>query len=219
MSLASCAGPCLGLHCVLGVVSICEAMRDLALAHAGELLEVVAGSGLKGVTIVPYSLGCGNGYCMASMLHAAQLRVQLVLLDGHVHFAHAPPQEPHDPYAGNPMIDLLKHGTGVKLVDDEEALRQQLGWTAETMRQALEMIKMYLREDDCHAAVAYNRLPPSLQGVGEVAVLYVESKTPCYSGARFANRRRMSCGHNEMCTDERAVAEAADMVRSLCEGA
>ena len=117
------------------------------------------------------------------------------------------------------MIDLLKHGTGVKLVDDEEALRQQLGWTAETMRQALEMIKMYLKEDGCHAAVAYNRLPPSLQGVGEVAVLYVESKEPCSSGARFANRRRMSCGHEVMTLDERAAAVVAYIVRSLCEGA
>ena len=136
-------------------------------------------------------------------------------LDGYVHFTHAPPQEPFDPQARDPFIDLLRHGAGVKLVDDEEALRQQLGYSAETMRQALEMIKMYLGEDDCHAAAAYNRLPPSLQGMGEVAVLYVESKELCCSGARFANRRRMSCGHNEMCFDE-AAAVVAYVVRSLC---
>ena len=100
-------------------------------------------------------------------------------------------------------------------------MRQQLGYSAEKMRRTLEMIKMYLGEDDCHAAVAYNRLPPSLQGVGEVAVLYVESKARCSSGERFANRRRMSCGHEEMCSDERAVAVVAYTMRSYlyCETA
>ena len=113
------------------------------------------------------------------------------------------------------------HGTGVEVADDEEleALRQRLGYTAEAIRVNIEMAKIFLGKEGCKATVCYLQLPPSLHHISVLPVLYVESSAPCSSGEHFADRRRMSCTHDSMCSDdEKAAGSVAYMVRSFCGG-
>ena len=84
------------------------------------------------------------------------------------------------------------------------------------MRANIEMAKMFLGKEGCDATEGYLQLPPSLQGISHVPVLYLESTAPNSSGEHFADRRRMSCAHDSMCSDdEKAAGAVAYMVRSF----
>ena len=118
-------------------------------------------------------------------------------------------------------MNLLRHGAGVKVLDDKElmALTQRLGYTAEVMRAMIEMAKIFLGKEGCKATEGYLQLPPSLHHISVLPVLYVESSAPCSSGEHFADRRRMSCAHDSMCSDdEKAAGAVAYMVSSFCGG-